>query len=87
MTQFLVKVGDCRDVLRRLPAGCVDFLIVTSPPYADARIDTYGGVHPDECVEWFLPRSGEFPTCAHTIRHLHLEHQGQRSLTVNVTDT
>jgi site-specific DNA-methyltransferase (adenine-specific) len=46
--------GDCRDVLRTLPDGYVD-LIVTSPPYADSRKDTYGGVHPNDYVEWFLP--------------------------------
>ena len=32
-------------------------LIVTSPPYADQRKSTYGGIHPDEYVEWFLPIS------------------------------
>ena len=28
---------------------------MTSPPYADSRRSTYGGVHPDQYVEWFLP--------------------------------
>lgn len=32
-------------------------LIVTSPPYADARKHTYGGVSPHQYVEWFLPRA------------------------------
>lgn len=50
--------GDCRDLLPTLPDECVD-LIVTSPPYADQRRDTYGGVHPDEYVEWFLPIGAE----------------------------
>ena len=35
--------GDCLEVLPTLPDACVD-LIVTSPPYADSRKDTYGGV-------------------------------------------
>ena len=35
-------------------------LIVTSPPYADRRKKTYGGIHPDKYVEWFLPKSKEF---------------------------
>ncbi len=35
-------------------------MIVTSPPYADRRISTYGGVKPEQYVEWFLPRSAEF---------------------------
>jgi len=29
-------------------------LIVTSPPYADARRSRYGGVHPDRFAEWLL---------------------------------
>jgi len=51
--------GDCEEVLRELPDGCVD-LIFTSPPYADQRNATYGGVHPDRYVEWFLPKASEF---------------------------
>ena len=34
-------------------------LIVTSPPYADARKSTYGGVHVDKYVDWFLDYSAE----------------------------
>lgn len=45
--------GDCRDVLPFFPAECVD-LIVTSPPYADRRKTTYGGVAVDKYVGWFL---------------------------------
>ena len=50
--------GDSVEVLRELPAGSVD-LIVTSPPYADQRKSTYGGVSADKYVEWFLPISAE----------------------------
>ena len=50
--------GDCEEVLRDFPDDCID-LIFTSPPYADCRKDTYGGIHPDKYVEWFLPISGE----------------------------
>jgi site-specific DNA-methyltransferase (adenine-specific) len=32
-------------------------LIVTSPPYADRRKDTYEGIAPEKYVEWFLPLS------------------------------
>lgn len=46
--------GDCHKILQTLPDECVD-LIVTSPPYADRRKHTYGGVSPDKYVEWFLP--------------------------------
>jgi len=51
--------GDCLDILRDFPENFVD-LIVTSPPYADRRNHTYGGIRPDNYVEWFLPRSEQF---------------------------
>lgn len=44
--------------LKKIPDNSVD-LIVTSPPYADQRKKTYGGIHPDRYVEWFLPISAE----------------------------
>jgi site-specific DNA-methyltransferase (adenine-specific)/site-specific DNA-methyltransferase (cytosine-N4-specific) len=50
--------GNCLDILPTLAANSVD-LIVTSPPYADQRKDTYGGVHPDKYVDWFLPIADE----------------------------
>jgi site-specific DNA-methyltransferase (adenine-specific) len=53
-----VLAGDAREWLRVLPAESVD-LVVTSPPYADARARTYGGVSPDAYVEWFLPIAAE----------------------------
>jgi len=48
--------GDSAEVLKTLPDNSVD-LIVTSPPYADQRKSTYGGISPDKYVEWFLPIS------------------------------
>lgn len=50
--------GDCLTVLPQLPAESVD-LIVTSPPYADSRKNTYGGVAPDDYVAWFMPIAAE----------------------------
>jgi DNA modification methylase len=50
--------GDCLAVLPQMPAASVD-LIVTSPPYADSRKNTYGGIHPDQYVEWFVPITAE----------------------------
>jgi site-specific DNA-methyltransferase (adenine-specific) len=44
--------GDSREVLRNL-RGSVD-LIVTSPPYADARKRHYDSIHPDKFADWFL---------------------------------
>ncbi len=49
-------LGDCSEELRKLEDNSID-LIVTSPPYADARKKVYGGIHPDDYVEWFLPIS------------------------------
>lgn len=48
----VVICGDSREELKAYE-GQVD-LIVTSPPYADARHKHYEGVHPDEFIEWFL---------------------------------
>lgn len=50
--------GDCSTKLREIDENSID-LIVTSPPYADQRKNTYGGIHPDKYVEWFLPISKE----------------------------
>ncbi len=50
--------GDCREKLKELKSDSVD-LIFTSPPYCDSRKKTYGGIHPDKYVEWFLPISKE----------------------------
>lgn len=54
-----ILLGDCEEVLRKVPEDSVD-LIVTSPPYADQRRQTYGGIHPDEYVDWFMPRADQF---------------------------
>ena len=50
--------GDSAEVLKALPDNTID-LIVTSPPYADQRKNTYGGVTTDQYVEWFLPISAQ----------------------------
>jgi site-specific DNA-methyltransferase (adenine-specific) len=51
-TYCAVICGDSRKVLADY-AGKVD-LIVTSPPYADARRNHYDSIHPDKFVKWFL---------------------------------
>ncbi len=56
--KYQIYQGDCLDILPKFAPKTVD-LIVTSPPYADQRKDTYGGVHPDHYVEWFLPIADE----------------------------
>ncbi len=54
-----IILGDCEKVLQDFPDNCVD-LIFTSPPYADQRSKTYGGIKPDDYVEWFLPKTAQF---------------------------
>jgi len=51
----LIK-GDSKIELEKIDANSVD-LIFTSPPYADQRKKTYGGIHPNKYVEWFIPIS------------------------------
>jgi DNA modification methylase len=51
-TSCTVIHGDSRNELKNF-AGQVD-LIITSPPYADARHKHYDSVHPDKYVDWFM---------------------------------
>lgn len=53
-----IFLGDSMKILKKVADNSVD-LIVTSPPYADQRKGTYGGIHPDKYVEWFLPIAKE----------------------------
>jgi site-specific DNA-methyltransferase (adenine-specific) len=53
-SKIFLYQADCQEALKKIPNESVD-LIVTSPPYADQRKNVYGGVHPDDYVEWFLP--------------------------------
>ncbi len=53
-----VTCGDSRTELAAF-ANQVD-LIVTSPPYADARNGHYDSVHPDRFAEWFLTFNDAF---------------------------
>lgn len=50
--------GDSRHELQAYE-GKAD-LIVTSPPYADARHKHYDSIHPDKFVEWFLTFNDAF---------------------------
>ena len=47
---FEIYLGDCLPTLEKFPSNSID-LIITSPPYADRRIKTYGGTKPEEYVE------------------------------------
>ncbi len=55
---YQIICGDALEVLKTLPENSIQ-LVVTSPPYADQRKHTYGGIHPDQYVEWFLPIAKE----------------------------
>jgi len=48
--QSKIILGNCKEVLKTLGDNSID-LIVTSPPYADRRKNTYGGIKPDKYVE------------------------------------
>ena len=51
--------GDCEQILKEFPDNSID-LIFTSPPYADQRKKTYGGIKPSQYVNWFLPKAEQF---------------------------
>lgn len=58
MSKTTIYQGDCLQKLKLLEDNSVD-LIVTSPPYADQRKNTYGGISTNKYVDWFLPISAE----------------------------
>jgi site-specific DNA-methyltransferase (adenine-specific)/site-specific DNA-methyltransferase (cytosine-N4-specific) len=53
-----IFLGDSKEILKNFDSNSID-LIFTSPPYADSRKNTYGGIHPEKYVEWFEPFSKE----------------------------
>jgi len=50
--------GDCLNVIKTFPKECVD-LIITSPPYADNRKNSYKGIPIRDYVDGFLPITDE----------------------------
>ena len=54
MAQARLLLGDSREQLKMVESESVD-LIVTSPPYANQRAASYGGIKPDEYADWFMP--------------------------------
>jgi site-specific DNA-methyltransferase (adenine-specific) len=53
-----IILGDCANELKNIKLNSID-LIFTSPPYADSRKKSYGGIHPNKYNEWFLPITDE----------------------------
>ncbi len=81
MTQIVL--GDCKEKLKLVGENSID-LIFTSPPYADRRKNTYGGVKPEEYVDWFLPISKELlrvlkPTGTFVLNIKEKAEKGERS--------
>lgn len=54
-----IIIGDSKNIIKRISDSSID-LIITSPPYADQRKSSYGGINPNDYVKWFLPISKEF---------------------------
>jgi len=44
-----IRIGDCLKVLKEFPDNFFD-LIIASPPYADSRSKTYGGIKPENNI-------------------------------------
>ena len=51
--QTEIHLGDAREVLAHYGDGAFN-LIVTSPPYADARKDHYDSIKPDDYADFLL---------------------------------
>ncbi len=56
--QARLLFGDNREQLKSVESGSVD-LIVTSPPYANQRAASYGGIKPDDYAAWFMSVADE----------------------------
>lgn len=42
---------DCLEYMKTLPDNCID-AVITSPPYAEQRASTYGGISADDFPDW-----------------------------------
>lgn len=45
--------ADCLSYMKTMPSDCIN-VIITSPPYANQRINTYGGINSEDYVKWFI---------------------------------
>lgn len=82
----IVIHGYSEDELKKIPDSSVD-MIFTSPPYADRRKKTYGGISEEEYVEWFKPIAIEIkrilkPTGSFFLNIKPHTNKGERSLYV-----
>ena len=82
----MIIYGYSEEELKKLPDNSVD-LIISSPPYADRRKNTYGGISEDKYVEWFKPIAIEVkrvlkPTGSFFLNIKPHTNKGERSLYV-----
>ena len=78
--------GLSEEELKNIPSNSID-LIITSPPYADRRKNTYGGIAADKYLEWFRPIAVEVkrvlkPTGSFFLNIKPHTNKGERSLYV-----
>jgi len=81
-----IILGDCLNELKVFQDNSID-CIITSPPYAERRKNTYGGIPEEQYVEWFKPIAWEIkrvlkPTGSFFLNIKPHTDKGERSLYV-----
>jgi len=81
-----ILYGDCLNLLKDIEDNSVD-LIITSPPYAERRKKTYGGIPESQYVTWFSTIATELkrvlkPTGSFFLNIKPHTNKGERSLYV-----
>lgn len=81
-----ILLGDCLELMKNIPDNSID-MVFTSPPYADRRKNTYGGISEDKYLEWFKPIAIEIkrvlkPTGSFFLNIKPHTNKGERSLYV-----
>lgn len=82
----IILHGLAENELKQIPDNSID-LIITSPPYADRRKNTYGGINENKYIEWFKPIAVELrrtlkPTGSFFLNIKPHTNNGERSLYV-----
>lgn len=77
---------NCLDTMKRLKDNSID-IVFTSPPYAEQRNNTYGGISEESYIEWFIPIAHEIkrvlkPTGSFFLNIKSHVKEGERSLYV-----
>lgn len=81
-----ILLGDCFELMKNIPDNTID-MVFTSPPYAERRKTTYGGIPENDYVDWFLPIGAEIkrilkPTGSFFLNIKPHSNKGERSLYV-----